>query len=67
MTDYGSLRQTFQAKFKEKGGELATEQLSQLSQQLSSFTVKLEEFARKHREEIKRNPQFRRHFQVEIH
>jgi ESCRT-II complex subunit VPS22 len=42
---------------------LASEQLSQLSEQLNLFTTKLEEFAQRHRDEIRRNPQFRRHFQ----
>jgi len=51
------------AKFQAKGSELASEQLGQFSQQLNVFTAKLEEFARRHRDEIRKNPQFRRHFQ----
>jgi len=42
---------------------LAGEQLKHFSDQLDSFTTKLEEFAHKHREEIRRNAQFRRYFQ----
>lgn len=53
----------FQAKFQAKGTELASEQLNQFSQELAIFQTKLEEFAHKHRDEIRRNSQFRRHFQ----
>lgn len=52
-----------QAKFQAKGSELAREQLNQFSQQLAVFTTKLEEFTQRHRDEIRRNSQFRRHFQ----
>lgn len=33
------------------------------SNQLNTFVKKLEDFASKHRDEIRKNPQFRRHFQ----
>jgi len=56
-------KKALDAKFKEKGNELASEQLSQLSEQLNIFTSKLEDFSHRYRDEIKRNPQFRRHFQ----
>ncbi|CAJ0943979.1 unnamed protein product, partial [Mesorhabditis belari] len=56
-------KQEIQAKFSQKGSELAGEQLRLFSSQLDEFTQKLEEFARKHRDEIKKNSQFRRHFQ----
>lgn len=52
-----------QNKFQAKGEELASDQLDQFSKQLDTFTRKLEEFAVKHREEIRKNSQFRRHFQ----
>ena len=55
--------QYFQAKFKEKGSELASDQLAQLSKQLDSFKGNLEDFAAKHRNDIKKNPEFRRQFQ----
>jgi ESCRT-II complex subunit VPS22 len=42
---------------------LASEQISQFSSQLDSFKTKLEEFAVKHKDEIRKNSQFRRHFQ----
>ncbi|GMR41692.1 hypothetical protein PMAYCL1PPCAC_11887, partial [Pristionchus mayeri] len=56
-------KQEMQAKFSAKGNELAGEQLRLFSQQLDAFTVRLEDFAHKHRDEIKKNSQFRRHFQ----
>lgn len=52
-----------QAKFKEKGSELASDQLAQLSKQLDAFRGNLEDFATKHRNDIKKNPEFRRQFQ----
>uniref|UniRef100_A0AC35U2S1 Vacuolar-sorting protein SNF8 n=1 Tax=Rhabditophanes sp. KR3021 TaxID=114890 RepID=A0AC35U2S1_9BILA len=57
------IKQQVQAKFDAKGQELASEQISNFSSQLESFTKKLEEFAYKHRNEIRKNSQFRRHFQ----
>jgi ESCRT-II complex subunit VPS22 len=42
---------------------LASEQLQHFSVQLDIFTEKLEEFAVKHRDEIRKNSQFRRYFQ----
>jgi ESCRT-II complex subunit VPS22 len=52
-----------QARFKDKGSEIASEQLSQLSKQVESFRTYLEEFATKHRDDIRRSPQFRNQFQ----
>ena len=54
---------SLQAKFQAKGEELASEQISQFSSQLDTFKTKLEEFAMKHKDEIRKNSQFRRHFQ----
>ncbi|CAG9532732.1 unnamed protein product [Cercopithifilaria johnstoni] len=56
-------KKDLQAKFQAKGSELASEQLNKFSQELAIFQTKLEEFAHKHRDEIRRNSQFRRHFQ----
>jgi len=56
-------KQDMQAKFSAKGDQLAGDQLQQFSQQLETFTQKLEDFASKHRDEIRKNSQFRRHFQ----
>ena len=38
------------ARFKERGNELAAQQLEQLSQQLETFHTNLEEFASKHKQ-----------------
>lgn len=51
------------ARLKEKGSELSSEELERLRTQLDAFKLKLEEFATKHRSEIRKNPGFRRHFQ----
>ncbi|XP_039254064.2 vacuolar-sorting protein SNF8-like [Styela clava] len=51
------------AKYKERGNELAAQQLQQLSNQLEAFHNNLEEFAAKHKEEIRKNPTFRHQFQ----
>ena len=51
------------ARLKEKGSELSSEELERLRLQLDSFKIRLEEFASKHRQEIRKNPGFRRHFQ----
>jgi len=50
-------------KFKERGNELAAQQLEQLSSQLETFHTNLEEFASKHKQEIRKNPEFRHQFQ----
>ena len=43
---------------------MAESQLADLSSQLETFQVNLETFAREHKDEIKKDPQFRKHFQV---
>merc|ERR1739848_871410 len=50
-------------KFKEKGNELAETQLKQLSSQLEQFQRNLETFAKEHKQEIRRDPEFRKRFQ----
>lgn len=52
-----------QEKYKEKGSELQENQLQQMTKQLDVFRENLEEFAQKHKSEIKKNVQFRRQFQ----
>ena len=56
-------RQLDTEKFKEKGNELAEAQLKQLSGQLEQFRSNLEIFAAEHKQEIRRDPEFRRRFQ----
>ena len=50
--------------FRDKANELAEVQLAELSSQLEDFQTNLETFAREHKEEIKKDPKFRKHFQV---
>lgn len=50
-------------KYKDKGTELQESQFEQMSKQMVVFKENLEEFASKHRNEIKKNAQFRRQFQ----
>lgn len=52
-----------QALYKDKGSELASEQLTQLSKQLESFQTYLGDFAGKHKDEIRKDPEFRNQFQ----
>eukprot|EP00301_Raphidiophrys_heterophryoidea_P003930 c11749_g1_i7.p1 GENE.c11749_g1_i7~~c11749_g1_i7.p1 ORF type:complete len:231 (+),score=45.03 c11749_g1_i7:30-695(+) len=47
----------------EMGDQLAEVQMSHLQEQLGHFRLHLEEFAKKHRAEIKKNPVFRMRFQ----
>uniref|UniRef100_A0A1B6M4S6 Vacuolar-sorting protein SNF8 n=1 Tax=Graphocephala atropunctata TaxID=36148 RepID=A0A1B6M4S6_9HEMI len=52
-----------QEKYKDKGTEIQENQLEQMSKQLEVFRNNLEEFASKHKNEIKKNATFRRQFQ----
>lgn len=52
-----------QEKYREKGTEIQENQIEQMSKQLEAFRGNLEEFASKHKTEIKKNAQFRRQFQ----
>ncbi|OWR45957.1 vacuolar-sorting protein SNF8 [Danaus plexippus] len=52
-----------QEKYREKGSEIQENQFQQMSKQLDVFRENLEEFASKHKNEIKKNAQFRRQFQ----
>ncbi|KAJ3281632.1 ESCRT-II subunit protein snf8 [Borealophlyctis nickersoniae] len=51
-------------EFQKIGEALAAQQLEQLRSQLGVFKANLEEFARKYRKDIKRDPEFRKHFQL---
>lgn len=51
-----------QEKYKDKGTEIQENQLEQMTKQMETFRVNLEEFATKHKSEIKKNAQFRRQF-----
>ncbi|XP_066925986.1 vacuolar-sorting protein SNF8-like [Clytia hemisphaerica] len=50
-------------RFAAKGTELADAEISQMVKQLDSFKNFLESFAAKHQADIKKNPEFRQHFQ----
>ncbi|GAV04013.1 hypothetical protein RvY_14361 [Ramazzottius varieornatus] len=52
-----------EARFRDRGEELAADQLRQLSSQLGTLKSKVEEFAEKHKNEIRKNLEFRRQFQ----
>lgn len=52
-----------QGKYKDKGTEIQENQFEQMTRQLEVFRANLEEFATKHKSEIKKNPQFRKQFQ----
>ena len=52
-----------QEKYKDKGTEIQENQLEQMSKQLEVFRSNLEDFAAKHKNEIKKNAMFRRQFQ----
>lgn len=49
--------------FQQKGSSLAKEELEKLTGQMGEFKTNLEKFAKKHKSDIKRNGEFRRHFQ----
>lgn len=53
-----------QEKYKDKGTEIQENQFEQITKQMEFFKVNLEEFATKHKNEIKKNTEFRRQFQV---
>ena len=51
-------------KFKTKGTELQESSFHAMSTQMETFRQNLEEFARNHKQDIKKDPAFRKHFQV---
>ncbi|XP_058676573.1 vacuolar-sorting protein SNF8 isoform X1 [Ammospiza caudacuta] len=56
-------RKLTEAKYKERGTVLAEDQLAQMSKQLETFRTHLQAFASKHKQEIRRSPEFRLQFQ----
>jgi len=57
-------KQKAEAKYKEKKEEMTADEIKKLSEQMSEFRAKLQEFAQNHKKDIKRNAEFRRHFQT---
>ena len=51
-----------QEKYKDKGTEIQENQFEQMTKQMETFRFNLEEFATKHKNEIKKNARFRRQF-----
>jgi len=51
------------AKYKEKGNEIQEANVQEMSKQMEKFRANLEEFARNHKQDIKKDPAFRKHFQ----
>lgn len=49
-------------KYKDKGSELQDSQFEQMTKQMELMKENLEEFAEKHKNEIRKNPTFRRQF-----
>nr|CAD7590543.1 unnamed protein product [Timema genevievae] len=52
-----------QEKYRDKGTEIQENQLEQMAKQMDVFRTNLEDFATNHKKEIRKNAQFRRHFQ----
>jgi ESCRT-II complex subunit VPS22 len=52
-----------ESKFESRGSELQEESMEHIQKQLDLFKTKLEQFAKDHRDDIKRNPIFRQQFQ----
>ncbi|XP_021373222.1 vacuolar-sorting protein SNF8-like [Mizuhopecten yessoensis] len=52
-----------QARYKDKGSEIAEDQVSQMAKQMEKFKEHLEDFAVNHKEDIKKDPEFRVQFQ----
>lgn len=51
-----------QEKYRDKGTEIQENQFEQMTKQMETFRINLEEFATKHKNEIKKNAGFRRQF-----
>lgn len=52
-----------QEKYRDKGTEIQDTQFEQMIKQMEVFRINLEEFASKHKNEIKKNAEFRKQFQ----
>lgn len=56
-------QQLAQSRFKDKGSEIADDQLQHMTKQMETFRTNLQEFASKYKKNIRKNPQFRQQFQ----
>ena len=57
-------RQEARKQYQQTGQKMGGEQLSHVKEQMAVFKDKLEVFARRHRSAIRKDPEFRRQFQV---
>lgn len=57
-------QQQTEDKYKSKRDELANEQIVKLSEQMTEFRSKLQQFAQKYKKDIKKDAEFRRKFQT---
>jgi len=56
-------RQEKVQRMAQRGEQLQRDEVAHLEEQFSKFKERLEHFAKNHRHEIKKNPEFRRQFQ----
>ncbi|KAI8327888.1 EAP30/Vps36 family-domain-containing protein [Blakeslea trispora] len=56
-------RKRTEQDYRQIGSSLAAKELEQLQKQMEVFKVNLQEFAQKHRKDIRKDPTFRAHFQ----
>ncbi len=57
-------RREDESRFTQTGARMAGATLSHVQEQLRVFRANLEEFARKYKDDIRKDPMFRREFQV---
>ena len=57
-------QQSHSQAFSSLSSQISSSQIDNLKQQMQQFRSQLREFAVKHREEIRKDPVFRMHFQV---
>eukprot|EP00096_Caligus_rogercresseyi_P010645 TRINITY_DN3963_c0_g1_i1.p1 TRINITY_DN3963_c0_g1~~TRINITY_DN3963_c0_g1_i1.p1 ORF type:complete len:246 (+),score=77.06 TRINITY_DN3963_c0_g1_i1:448-1185(+) len=50
-------------RYRNKGSQLAENEFAEMNRQMETFRSKLEDFARDHKSDIKKDPHFRKHFQ----
>lgn len=57
-------QQIAQSRFKDKGSEIADDQLQHMTKQMETFRTNLQDFAGKYKKNIRKNPEFRQQFQA---
>lgn len=62
MRLYHYLRLALQEQYKKKGDELKENTLHQMKDSMATFKTRLEEFAAKHKNDIRKDPSFRAQF-----